>query len=93
MRNTRRVDRFTIYVSGVAYGGIDYEGGEDARPEMGVGFHHAPGMGRDALKWGGEPYVIDGITNLKGHVGRILDRMRDGTIAEGEIVIMPEVGA
>jgi len=43
--------------------------------------------GRDALLWGGEPYHIEGPINLRSHLERIVDRIRDGSLGAREIVI------
>jgi hypothetical protein len=79
---------YTIHVDGVAYGGIDPDG-EDSAQDAGLGtsFHNYNSGGRDALKWGGEPYVIEANINVKSHLDRILARMRDGTLDAQEIVI------
>ena len=79
---------YTIRVDGIPYGGIDPDGNEPARPQLGSGFHrYGSGAGRDALLWGGEPHVIESAINLQSHLGRILDRMRDGSLVAHEIVI------
>lgn len=80
----------TIHVDGIAYGGIDPDGRDDTQlsPAFRNGFHqHGSGLGRDALKWGGEPYVIVSPRNLRGHLDRIMARIEDGSLSAGVITI------
>ena len=79
---------YTITVDGVAYGGIDPSGDDPVQqPGFSESFHNYLSNGRDALLWGGEPYLIESPINLKSHLGRIVDRIRDGSLGAREIVI------
>lgn len=82
------MNRYVIYVDGIAYGGVDYDAGEEARPQMTKGWEggSAPRT-RDVLLWGGKPHVIQSHINLKGDLERILERIRDGSIDGQRIVI------
>ena len=82
----------TIHVDGIAYGGTDFDAleGEDkaASPAFRNSFHqYQSGIGRDALKWGGEPYAIQSARNLTSHIARIMTRLADGTLKAKTITI------
>ena len=79
---------FHIYADGRAYGGIDPEGEDTQPPGLANGFHnYGHSIGRDALLWGGEPYLIQSAINLQSHMARIMARLRDGTLTAKMITI------
>ena len=80
-----------IYVDGVPFAGIDYDA-EEPVPTSGStafrpGWHNYNHTTRDVLKWGGEPYAIGGMRNLSSYLGRIIDRLSDGSLTGRTVTI------
>lgn len=85
----------TLYVDGRAYAGIDAdaEGGTTPGPAFRPGWHyHDSTMGRDVLRWGGEPERIVGLRNLKSVLARVMGQVQDGLLGAREIRIVLEEG-
>ena len=79
---------FTIHIDGVPYGGEDLDNELPSRPGFSNGWENRnPALGRNGLLLGGEAYRIQSVTNLKGHLGRITDALKDKSLVATKIEI------
>lgn len=70
------IPTWTIWLDGKAYAGeLPIE--EPAKPTAGMGWSGKQSPTRNRLNIGGEPLKIQGKTNLRSHLTRILDRLED----------------
>lgn len=80
--------RATIHLNGAAYQGVDPDGSEEARPALPTNSFHSANNGRDVLRWGnGAAHICVGPRNIQSHLARIMERISDGTLPPGQLVI------
>ena len=68
------VPKWTIWLDGKPYSG-ESPLQEQAKPTSGMGWSGKQPPTRNRLNIGGAPLEIQGKTNLRSHITRILDRM------------------
>ena len=79
---------FRIHIDGHPYGGEDLDTDLPARPGFTNGWENRnPALGRNGLLLGGELYRIQSVTNLKGHLQRITDALKDKSLVAQRIEI------
>jgi hypothetical protein len=82
---------FTIHIDGQAYGGEDIDSELDARPGFSNGWENRnPALGRNGILLGGEAYRIQSAANLRGHLTRIIDALKDRSLSATRIEIEVE---
>ena len=79
---------FRIHIDGQPYGGEDLGTELAARPGFSNGWENRnPTLGRNGLLLGGEAYRIQSVTNLKSHLERITDALKDKSLVAQRIEI------
>lgn len=79
------IPTWTIWLDGLAYSGETAQP-ERAVPTTGRGWTGKQSETRNCIRIGGPPLEIQGKTNLRSHMMRIMDRIGD-TIEVGEITL------